>query len=528
MMNKNLLALAIAAMPLTAMADITQATLYPSHGDLTWQEIQTVKQGNGVITIDRLPVSLQDQSVQVSLGGVAGAQIQQIEIGRVEQTGYISEQTQRLRNELAQVLEQLQAQEDAIQAWNQQVTLMTKAAENPHELSATELSDMAAALKQTTMTALAEIRGIRTQMRDNIALKDRLERELSQAQQNARASKTAQIHYRAPAGGDLTITLEFQSNEARWSSEYNAQLNSRVAGQEGSNQKSGELTLQHLAVVQQTTGDDWSNVELQLSTANARRGTNMPALDSWVVSPAQPDLLERQMKSSALMLNSSAMAESQADFGASVERQSTFTQSYRLAQPVSVPSGSNGQRLIVAEHTVAVEMAVWTAPAYNPTGYVHATGIFTADAPIPAGPVQLFRDGQSVGSTYLPEMTNGEELRLGFGVDEAIRVAVINETERTGEEGIWKSEQVQRRQNRFEITNHHDEAVNVRIFDRMPVSQIDILTVEPLQISEPVERNVDDKKGVLAWNRTVPAGETVSVQSGFEVRVPQGKQLPDL
>jgi hypothetical protein len=62
----------------------------------------------------------------------------------------------------------------------------------------------------------------------------------------------------------------------------------------------------------------------------------------------------------------------------------------------------------------------------------------------------------------------------------------------------------------------------------MPVSQIDILTVEPLQISEPVERNVDDKKGVLAWNRTVPAGETVSVQSGFEVRVPQGKQLPDL
>jgi uncharacterized protein (TIGR02231 family) len=159
---------------------------------------------------------------------------------------------------------------------------------------------------------------------------------------------------------------------------------------------------------------------------------------------------------------------------------------------------------------------------------VHATGIFTADAPIPAGPVQLFRDGQSVGTTYLLEMSSGQELRMGFGVDEAIRVAVVNEIERTGEEGIWKSEQVQRRQNRFEITNYHDEAVNLRIFDRIPVSQIDILTVKPLQISEPVERNVDDKKGVLAWNRTVPAGETVSVQSGFEVRVPEGKQLPDL
>ncbi|HEV8077477.1 MAG TPA: mucoidy inhibitor MuiA family protein, partial [Marinobacter sp.] len=330
-MKKNLFVLAIAAVPISVAADITQATLYPSHGDLTWQETQTVQQGNGVITISRLPVSLQDQSVRVSLDGVAGAHIQQIEIGRVEQTGYISEQTQRLRNQLTQVLEQIQAQEDEIQAWNQQVILMTKAAENPHELSATELSDMAAALKQTTQAALAEIRGIRAQMRDNIALKDRLERELSQAQQNARASKTAQIHYRAPASGDLTITLEFQSNEARWRSEYNAQLNTQATGQQNSNQKSSELTLQHLAVVQQTTGDDWSNVELQLSTANARRGTNMPPLEPWVVSPSEPDLGARQMKSSAPMF-SSTMAESQADSGASVERQSTFTQSYRLAQ----------------------------------------------------------------------------------------------------------------------------------------------------------------------------------------------------
>jgi len=283
MINKNLIALAIAAMPLTAMADITQATLYPSHGDLTWQETQTVKQGDGVIAINRLPVSLQDQSVRVSLGGVAGAQIQQIEIGRVEQTGYVSEQTQRLRNKLTQVLEQLQAQEDAIQAWNQQVTLMTKAAENPHELSATELSDMAAALKQTTMAALAEIRGIRTQMRDDIALKDRLERQLSQAQQNARASKTAQIHYRAPAGGDLTVTLEFQSNDARWRSEYNAQLNSQVEGQKGGGQKSGELTLQHLAVVQQTTGEDWHNVEFSFQPPMPGAGpTCHPWIPGWL------------------------------------------------------------------------------------------------------------------------------------------------------------------------------------------------------------------------------------------------------
>jgi len=70
--------------------------------------------------------------------------------------------------------------------------------------------------------------------------------------------------------------------------------------------------------------------------------------------------------------------------------------------------------------------------------------------------------------------------------------------------------------------------VQVRIFDRLPVSQKDVLTVKPLEISEPVKRDVDDKKGVLAWDREVPAGQTVNVKSGFEVRVPEGTALPRL
>ncbi len=523
MFTKNLLVMAIAALPLTATAEITKATLYPSHGDLTWQEVQTVNQGSGIVTIEHLPISLQDQSLQVSISGLNGFRIQQIQIGRVEQTGYIAEQTQRLQEELTNVQERIQAKEDAMRAWNQQVILMTSAAENPHELTASELNDMATALKQTTQDALVEIRSIRIQMREDTALQDRLQRELAQAHQTARASKTARIYYQAPASGMLNITLRFQSNEASWRSEYNAYLQSQSAGQ-----TDGELTLQHMAVVKQTTGVDWSDVELELSTANARRGTSMPPISSWVVQPELSQQFEREMDASAPLFKSRAESGAIADSLPSVQRQSTFTQSYRLPQPVTVLHGDGDQRLTVAEHALAVKAAVWTAPATDPTAYVHATGLFKAEAPIPAGPVQLFRDGQSVGRSQLPELTDGEELQLGFGVDEGTRVAVINEIERSGEEGIWKSENVQRRQNRYEITNHHNEAITVRVFDRLPVSQLDILTVKPLTISEPVELDVDNKKGVLAWNRDIPAGQTISVQSGFEMRVPEGNELPDL
>ncbi|WP_100640873.1 DUF4139 domain-containing protein [Marinobacter salexigens] len=519
MRKPSLLAIAIAFTPLSAQADITGATLYPSHAELTWMESEQVGAGVGNFEVDGLPVSLQDQSLQVVLEGITGAQIQQVQISRVEQAEFVAGETRRLRDELDVVTARIQAQEDLIKAWNQQVTLASKAAELPHELKASELNDMAAALKNTTQSALSEIRTIRAEMTGDVALRDRLMRDLAQIKQGAKATKKVRVHYQAPVTGELQVKLKFQTPEANWRSEYSARLKTELEGKAG-----GEVALKHLAVVQQSTGTDWEGVELHLATANARRGTAMPPLYSWVVSPEPPEVYSTK----SLARSADMQAEMVMASPAVVERQSTFAQSYRLPQPVDIPSSNSGQRLMVAEHRIPAEVATWTAPVLNTTGYLHATGVFKSEAPIPAGRVTLYRDGQSVGQSHLQELTDGQELTLGFGADEGIRVAVVNELERTGEEGVWKSENVQRRQNRFEITNHHAKAVKVRVFDRLPVSQKDILTVKPLEISEPVQRDVDDKKGVLAWDREVPAGETVNVKSGFEIRVPEGTELPRL
>ncbi|WP_323751075.1 DUF4139 domain-containing protein [Marinobacter sp.] len=515
------LALSVSTTPMMALAKITTATLYPSHAELTWQESRQVSAGAGMIEIEGLPLSLQDQSLQIQLEGMPSAQVHQIQVSRAEHEEFVADETRRIRDELSEVTLRIQEHEDLIRAWQQQVTLMSHASQSAHELTATELQEMAAAVKGTTQTALAEIRAIRVVMKSDVALKERLTRELSQVTQSAKAAKNVRIHYRAPESGLVQVKLRFQTPEASWRSEYNARLHTEA-------ELGGELTLEHVAVVRQTTGYDWDDVELHLATANARKGTSMPDVTSWVVSPRQPERYQSKMQAvmeaeMEEMRAASLMADS-----AVVDRISTFTQSYSLAENVQLPSGSSKQRFRVADHSVPVEVAVWSAPVLDPTGYIHAKGQFKANAPIPAGPATLYRDGQSVGQTHLGGLADGEELALGFGVDEAVRISVINELERTGEEGIWSSENVQRRQNRFEITNHHDTPVQIRLFDRLPVSEQDVLTVKSLEISEPVQRNFAEKKGVLSWEREVPAGKTISVKSGFEVRVPEGTSLPRL
>ncbi|MBJ6138970.1 DUF4139 domain-containing protein [Marinobacter litoralis] len=518
-MNKpGLLALAmsISTLPMTALASITAATLYPSHAELTWNETEQIRAGTGTIEIKGLPLSLQDQSLQVMLDGMPDATLQQVQITRAEREEFVAEETRRIRKELSEVTLRIQEQKDLISAWEQQVKLMDHAAQSPHELTASELSDLAIALKDTTLAALKEIRQTRVSMQDDIALKDRLTRELAQTTQRAKATKNVTIHYQAPESGAVQVELRFQTSEASWRSEYNARLNTEA-------DSGGALTLEHMAVVHQTTGSDWNDVQLQLATANARRGTSMPNVYPWIVSPGKERYQAKMRAPVAEMQAGSAMADS-----VTVERASTFTQSYRLAGKVQVPSGASGHRFKVADHVLPVEVAVWAAPVLDQTGYIHAKGEFNGNVPIPAGLATLYRDGQSVGQTHIGELADGETVDLGFGVDQAVRIKVVNELERTGEEGIWKSENVQRRQNRFDITNHHDKPVQVRIFDRLPVSEQDVLTVKPLEISEPVQRDYDDKKGVLVWDREIAAGETKSVKSGFEVRVPEGTSLPPL
>lgn len=120
-----------------------------------------------------------EQGLQVELAGIAGATIQQVQVDQVEQVEFVAEQTRRLLEELEDTEGRIQAHEDDIRAWQQQVTLMSRSAEKPGELSASELNDMAQTVKDTTQQALTQIREIRKAMSGDVAQRDRLKRELA-------------------------------------------------------------------------------------------------------------------------------------------------------------------------------------------------------------------------------------------------------------------------------------------------------------------------------------------------------------
>lgn len=506
-------------LPVAVHGKVTSATLFPSHAQLVWEEGVSLEQGSGELTLSGLPVSMQDDTLMAKLQGVPGIIIQQVQVQQVEQAEVVAEATRRLREELRKVEQTIGAREDEIQAWNQQVRLMTEATATPGEITASELALLATTVQKTTQQALAQIRDIRQSMADDIAERDRIKRELAATQQDARATKTVTLAYRAEQAGKATVKLQYQTRNASWRSQYNARLETAESDTDGT------LVLEHLALIRQTTGTDWKNVNLTLSTSNTRLGTDIPPLYPWVVAPGETT----EARSKAAIQYSMDTIQSEAGSTpqtAQVINDGTFTQSYRVQTPVNLASSNADQFVTVAEHEVAVSVETRFFPAMDLNGFIHASGRYKSETALPPGPVTLYRDGQSVGRTHLEAVSTDSEIALGFGTNDRVVADLVNEQDQKGEQGVFKGEKYVRRVNRYEITNNHPQAVAVRVFDRIPVSRQDDLTVKELEITQPVQRDALDIKGVLSWERRVEPGKTITLKSGFELRVPEDSELP--
>lgn len=506
-------------LPFVADAGVTSVTLFPSHAQLVWKEKAEVTKGSGQIVLTGLPASMDDNTVMAEIEGLSGTLIQQVQIRQVEQAEVVVQTTRNLREELLRTEQKIGASEDQIQAWNQQVRLMTEAASAPGEVSASELTLLAATIQESTQEALSRIRDIRRSMADDLAERDRIKRELASAQQGARATKTVTIVYRAGQSGEAIVAVRYQSQAASWRTQYSARLTTNGSGNDGT------LVLEHLASIRQNTGTDWVNAELVLSTANARLGTGIPPLQPWIVVPGSSATYRSESAAKASLDMMSSVAPG-AEEAARIVNDGAFTQSYRVPLPVTLASTSSEQQVMVADHRIPVAVETRFFPVMDLNGFIYATGQLAAEAALPAGPVMLYRDGQAVGRSYFSGNSGKSELTMGFGVNERVVARIVNEQNQKGEQGIFKGEKYVRRINRYEITNNHPRTVAIRVFDRIPVSQQDELTVQELDITQPVKRNAQDIKGVLSWERSLKPDTSITLRSGFEVRVPEDAELP--
>jgi len=139
--------------------------------------------------------------------------------------------------------------------------------------------------------------------------------------------------------------------------------------------------------------------------------------------------------------------------------------------------------------------------------------------------VALFRDATFVGNGRLPLLAPGQEHELGFGVDDMVRVRHAIVEDKRGETGLISTSKTDVRNYRITVKNLHQRPIQLSVLDQIPVAQNDAIKIELQGRIAPTRRDVEDKRGVMAWDMTLTSDEEKAVEFGYRVTWPGAKRV---
>jgi uncharacterized protein (TIGR02231 family) len=165
-------------------------------------------------------------------------------------------------------------------------------------------------------------------------------------------------------------------------------------------------------------------------------------------------------------------------------------------------------------------------PKLDASAYLTATFTIKGEAPMLPGTVNLYRDGVFMGQGALPLLSPDEQAKLGFGADDLMKVKRSEVKRKKGEEGIISTSNVEERAWDIVVKNLHDVTIPVTVIDQMPFSANENVSIEPMaQMTPPTEKDLDKRRGVMAWRFDLESKAENTVKFGYKVTWPQNMQV---
>ncbi|GAW35901.1 hypothetical protein RA2_02969 [Roseovarius sp. A-2] len=335
-------------------------------------------------------------------------------------------------------------------------------------------------------------------------------------EQEARAMLAVAITAETATEGRMTVTYTIPN--AGWQPLYDLHLA----------RDSGALRIERGALVRQSTGENWQDVALSLSTSRPSEQTEPGQIWPWVprvVDPEEVRPLARQKGGEAAMSLAAPMAEmadsvtAEADFdGLSV--------TYRYPAPVDVATGADHVRLMLGTLEAEAEIVAQAVPMVDQTAYVMAD--FTNDTGeilLPTSEARFYLDGRYVGQRGLDLIAAGEDAKLSFGPVDGLRLSRVLRDRNEGDRGLVRKSNEMSESVMIEVENLTDTVWPLRVIDRVPVSEQEDLEITWSASPEPTGENVDDRRGILAWEFDLPAGATQTIRLDTAMEWPGGKVL---
>lgn len=520
-------------------AQISNATVFLNGAQLTHSVVLPLQKGDNEVVIENLSPSINQRSLQVKIAGgvVISSYEYSIDYLSADKT---DKSTKLLQDSLQQAQERLTALNSDLATTNSMLALLEKGVQ--HSLTvdgqnlSTETIEKNINYYQTRQKALQQQKAsFDKSIADTKQLISRLQNQIRQdgKKQGARRSGLLRLNLNSPKTAQVKAEIQYFTPNASWQPAYELQV-----------KKIGEpIDVVMKAHVSQTTGLDWQNVRLILSTGAPSSNNSAPELSTWFVRQYKPVYKETRRAKSydangaamPMMMAMKATADEAVVADMAVEEEDAYestisdyvttnTQQLSVDYAIDLPYTilGNGKKQTIALLDKKIEDVTYTyysAPKLDATSYLVAEVSNWERLQLLDGTAVVTYDGTFFGETYLSSSTTDQKLRLTLGDDKQVVVKREKVEDFTSTKVVGQDKRVS---SGYKVTvrNNKQVAVNVVIKEQYPIST-DKQIVCTLGDKTTPATEVDASEGLLTYNFELQPGEQKEIIVSYTIKYPK-------
>jgi len=527
---------AVSGLPVPAI--LQSATVYRSGAELVHTAKTSLRQGNNSLIIEDLSNNIDVNSIRI--GSTGNVTILSVEFSKE----YLKPESRsplvkKLQDSLDLVQKELEKVKVLTKADNDLLDLLSsnkKIGGEQNGLSVAELSKMMDYYKQKTLELRAELSACaekETRLDNGI---EKLDAQiLEEEKKNTVTSGRLLLQLLSPLAGEVTFTISYLTPTAYWNPSYDLRVDNI----------SDPMKLLYKARLMQTSGIDWKQVRLTLSTSFPSQGGNAPVLKTWFLHYVDPFVAEDAYKTNSIqsmaqgkvagmqmdevvvtgygtqkIRGAASFANNTGELGDYVSvNDNTMNITFDIDIPYDVPSNGKEQNVVLKEYTVPVTYKYYSVPRLDKDAYLLGEVPDWEKLNLLPGDANIIFEGTYIGRSHIDPASILDTLNLTLGRDKRVVVRREKIVDYSSVKFLGSNK---RQVFTYEITvkNNKKEKVQMLLKDQYPISSSKDMEQELLE-SSGAEVNTDT--GVLTWKLQLAPGESKKYRISYSIRYPKDK-----
>lgn len=337
--------------------------------------------------------------------------------------------------------------------------------------------------------------------------------------------------------GEVPISLSYFTNNAGWTPLYDIRVNS----------KTNELKLVYKASVTQSTGIDWKQTKLTLSTGSPSLAGVAPLLSAWYLKLYVPQLYDEVVvtgygarKDSRNSIqstynNDKKLSEyNNASPDASIDpstlqqfttlKESQLNTNFEIDLPYDIDSDGQLHAVNIKDEKINATLKNYAVPKLDKDAYLLAEVADWQNLDLLPGAANIIMDNTYLGKSYIDPNSTADTLNLSLGRDRrvAIKRSTIKDFTSTKTNGNTTKQTFT-----YEITvkNNKLTTVDLLLKDQYPLSMEKEVEIK---LDDDGNAIVNQELGVLTWKLQLKPGESKKVRFSYTVKYPKDKKIANL